>query len=180
MGVLLDTSHTLDDEVQSDGDDTVLDSGIKETNGADEGNEISRPKNDTLSIEGVEISNTVNEEPENETATELPSTTDRQRKDSVSSDDNIKISSKSSKMSEPKRRSSLSSDESLKVSNNARDRSMSSSSDISVKDLIRGKTKKRTVSESSDDSIVITRKDSKKPPEKKISHQESHKSERHN
>merc|ERR1712173_513127 len=80
-----------------------------------------------------------------------------------------KISSKSSKMSEPKRRSSLSSDESLKVSNKARDRSMSSSSDISVKDLIRGKAKKRTVSESSDDSIVITRKDSKKPSEQKIS-----------
>merc|ERR1712026_552817 len=105
----------------------------------------------------------------------------RSRKSSGSSADDIKISSKSSKMSEPKRRSSLSSDESLKVSNEARDRSMSSSSDISVKDLIRGKAKKRTVSESSDDSIVITRKDSKKPTEKKISHQEekSHKSERH-
>merc|ERR1712073_210573 len=73
-------------------------------------------------------------------------------KSSGSSADDIKISSKSSKMSEPKRRSSLSSDESLKVSNNARDRSMSSSSDISVKDLIRGKAKKRTVSESKDDS----------------------------
>ena len=208
--ILQDTSHILDYEetVPSDVDDTsgtvaVLDSGIKETNVAGESNEISIPNNDTS--EGAEISNTVNEEPENETATELPSTSERQRKDSVSSDDtitissktsnngprsrkssgssadDIKISSKSSKMSEPKRRSSLSSDESLKVSNKARDRSMSSSSDISVKDLIRGKAKKRTVSESSDDSIVITRKDSKRPTEKKISHQEekSHKSERH-
>ena len=92
----------------------------------------------------------------------------RSRKSSVSSEDSIKIST--SKKSEPKRRSSLSSDDSVKLSKVSRDRS--SSSEISVKDLVKGKPKKRTISGSSDDSIVITKKDSKRSEEKKHYHKD--------
>ena len=104
----------------------------------------------------------------------IPASPDNKRAGSVSSDDTITISRRSrkssvssedfqlsskSKKSEPMRRS-ISSDEEVKVSKKVKERSASSSSDISVKDLIKSRTK-RAVSESSDDSIVITRKDNK-------------------
>ena len=128
----------------------------------------------------------------------LPESDKQNREGSVSSDDTITISRRSRKSSgssdnieisgKPKKsgsvRRSVSIDDEVKVSKSNRERSASSSSDISVKDLVKASTKKRAVSESSDDSIVITRKDKGKSSDRKSegdqkSHNSADKSSKH-
>jgi len=173
-----------DDHVEGAGDDVTL--PIEEPEPVS-----AQPETTQIEVQSTETTEIVKVDSDSVDVAS-PKPVERTRKDSVSSDDTITISSKTSKQgarsrksstssedsikistskkSEPKRKSSLSSDDEVKVSSvskSSRDRSLSGSSDISVKDLVKARTKKRTVSESSDDSIVITKKDNKKGNDKK-------------
>ena len=170
-------------QIVSDKDATL---SITETekNSATKSKEISKGNEQTTL--------TVNDENAGYEESELPEPIKRKRDGSVSSDDTITISRRSrkssgsstdmnlpgkSKKSDTVRRS-ISSDDEVKVNKIDRERSASSSSDISVRDLVKASTKKRTFSESSDDSIVITRKEKGKLSDRKSGHRDQKSAEK--